>query len=224
MSWILFSNLLQFQTYTSQYHITLSIVNVSVIYTQKKSNVYQTFEKINWWRYTFKHLKNIFYFLQSPIYKSKYIYIISIYIIKTMCPPQLSKKQLCDVHNVPKCMSCHEVILVITRKAHSSNDCMYIRLVLLVWDFSNLWVVDHFRPFISYIKQNESSKMHWNLMNHKEFGFLKILKLKCRMGHQIIQTFCKIGSPQKLDPPSLICTNLKSLRELLLNHAKFIEI
>ena len=139
-------------------------------------------------------------------------------------PSSVVKKRLCDVHNVPKCMICHEAILVITRTAHSSNDCMYIELILLVWDFSNLWVMDHFRQLISYIKQNESSKMHWNLMNHKEVGSLKILKLICRIGQQIIQTFWKIGFPQKLGRPSLISRNLKTLRKVLLNHAQYIEM
>ena len=45
-----------------------------------------------------------------------------------------------------------------------------------------------------------SYKMHWNLINGKEFESKKLLKLKYRMGDQIIQTFCKIGSPQKLAP------------------------
>ena len=47
----------------------------------------------------------------------------------------------------------------------------------------------------------ESYKIHWNLMNDEEFGSKKLLKLKYRRGHQIIQTFWEIGSPQKLDPP-----------------------
>ena len=141
-----------------------------------------------------------------------------------MSPPQLSKKWLCDVHNMPKCMSCHETILVITRTAHSSNDCMYIRLILLVWDFSNLWVMDHFRPLISYINQNESSQMHWNLMNHKEFGSLKILKLICRIGQQIIQSFWKITFPQKLGPPSLVCRNFRTVRKVFLIHAEMTKI
>ena len=34
---------------------------------------------------------------------------------------------------------------------------------------------------------------------------------KYRRGDQIIQTFYRIGSPQKLGPPSLICRNVKSL-------------
>ena len=60
--------------------------------------------------------------------------------------------------------------------------------------------------------------MHGNLMNDEEF------ESKNRKGDQIIQTFCKIGSPQKLDHPSLIFTNLKTLREVILNHTKCIEI
>ena len=50
-------------------------------------------------------------------------------------------------------------------------------------------------------------------MNDEEFGSRKVLKLKYRRGNQIIQTFCKIGYPQKLDPPSLICRNSKTLKK-----------
>ena len=38
----------------------------------------------------------------------------------------------------------------------------------------------------------ESCRMHWNLMNDKEFRSRKRLKLKYRRGDQITQTFCKI--------------------------------
>ena len=61
-------------------------------------------------------------------------------------------------------------------------------------------------------------------MNDEEFGSRKLLKLKNRRGEQIIQTFCKIGSPQKLDPPSFITRNFKTLRKVLPNHAACIEI
>ena len=82
----------------------------------------------------------------------------------------------------------------------------------------NLW------KFQKSVKSTpESCRMHWNLMNDKEFGSRKLFKLKYRRGDQIIQTFSKIGSPQKLGPPSLICRNLKTLREVLLNHTKCIE-
>ena len=47
----------------------------------------------------------------------------------------------------------------------------------------------------------ESYKMHRNLVNAKEFRSEKLPKLKYRRRDQIIQTFCKIGSPQKLNPP-----------------------
>ena len=61
-------------------------------------------------------------------------------------------------------------------------------------------------------------------MNDEEFESVKLLKLKYRRADQIIQTFMKIGSPQKLGPPSLICKNFKSLRNVLLNHAERIKI
>ena len=56
-------------------------------------------------------------------------------------------------------------------------------------------------------------------MNDEEFGSIKFLKLKYRRVDQIIETFWRIGSPQKLGAPSfveisrapLFCRNLKSL-------------
>ena len=60
--------------------------------------------------------------------------------------------------------------------------------------------------------------------NDKDFTSRKLLKLKYRKGDQITQTFCNIGCPQKLDPPSLICRNLKTLRKVLLNDGECIEI
>ena len=41
----------------------------------------------------------------------------------------------------------------------------------------------------------ESCAMHSNLVNDNKFGSTKLLKFKYRRGDQIIQTFCKIGSP-----------------------------
>ena len=61
-------------------------------------------------------------------------------------------------------------------------------------------------------------------MNDDEFGSIKILKFKYRRLDQIIQPFCKIGSPQILDPPSLIGRNFKTLRKVLLNDAECIAI
>ena len=66
--------------------------------------------------------------------------------------------------------------------------------------------------------------MHWNLMNDEELMIIKFLKLKYKTVHKIIQTFCKIGSTQKLGPPSLVSRNLKNLQKKLLNHAECIEM
>ena len=46
-----------------------------------------------------------------------YIYVYA--IMKTMCPPGYQ-----TVHHVPKCMSCHRAIVVITGRAHSFHDCI----------------------------------------------------------------------------------------------------
>ena len=70
----------------------------------------------------------------------------------------------------------------------------------------------------------ESCRMHWNLLDNEEFRWLKFSKLKYRRGDQIIQPFCRIGSPKKLGPPSLIWGNLKKLRKVLLNRVECIEI
>ena len=60
-------------------------------------------------------------------------------------------------------------------------------------------------------------------MKNVDFGSVKLLKLKYRTGDQIIQTSCKIGSPQKLGPPSLTCRILKTLRKVILIPAEYIE-
>ena len=46
-----------------------------------------------------------------------------------------------------------------------------------------------------------SSRMHWNLKNNEEVGSFKLLKFKYRRGDQIIQLFCRIGSPQEIRSP-----------------------
>ena len=57
----------------------------------------------------------------------------------------------------------------------------------------------------------------WRIWVHKTF------KIEIEKGDQIIQTFFKIGSPQKLCPLSLICRNFKTLQKVLLDDAECIE-
>ena len=53
-------------------------------------------------------------------------------------PSQLSPQSLCansctsahDVRHVPKCMSCHKTIVVITRRAYCFHDCIYIYIYI----------------------------------------------------------------------------------------------
>ena len=53
------------------------------------------------------------------------------------------------VHPVPKCMSCHKAIVVITGRAHCFHDSMlYIMLLLVPSDFSIVCVVDPLWPLI----------------------------------------------------------------------------
>ena len=41
-------------------------------------------------------------------------------------------QQCGTVHHVPKCMSCHKAIVVITGRAHCFHDYIYITLILLL--------------------------------------------------------------------------------------------
>ena len=59
--------------------------------------------------------------------------------------------------------------------------------------------------------------MHWDLRKDEKFGSIKLLELKNTRGDQIIETFYKIGSPQKLGPASFISRNFKTLKKVLLN-------
>ena len=69
--------------------------------------------------------------------------------MKTMCPPGYhhngfvathalghmmydSSYSSSTVHHVPKCMSCHKAIVVITGRAHCFHDYIYITLILLL--------------------------------------------------------------------------------------------
>ena len=47
----------------------------------------------------------------------------------------------------------------------------------------------------------ELCRIHWNLMNDEDFGSFKYLKVKCRKGNQIIQSFSRIRSPQVIRFP-----------------------
>ena len=62
--------------------------------------------------------------------------------MKTMCPPGYHHNgfvvthalghMMQTVHHVPKCMSCHKAIVVITGRAHCFHDYIYITLILLL--------------------------------------------------------------------------------------------
>ena len=67
-------------------------------------------------------------------------------------------------------------------------------------DFLQNWFPPEIRsPLLNLLKFRgfekstpESCRMHWNLMNDKEFRSRKRLKLNTEGGDQITQTFCKI--------------------------------
>ena len=78
------------------------------------------------------------------------------------------------VHHVPKCMSCHKAIVVITGRAHCFHDCKYIAPILLLWDLSTLCVVDHLWPLIRYIY----TIRQFHIIKIKIFLLLKFVKQK----------------------------------------------
>ena len=57
-------------------------------------------------------------------------------------------QQCRTVHHVPKCMSCHKAIAVVTERAHCFHDYIYITLIWLLWDLMALCFVVHLWPLI----------------------------------------------------------------------------
>ena len=52
--------------------------------------------------------------------------------METICPPGFHHNgSVATLHHVPKCMSCHKAIVVITGRANC-HDYMYITLILLL--------------------------------------------------------------------------------------------
>ena len=91
------------------------------------------------------------------------------------------------------------------------NNPAFVKNCFLPWN-SPFWGIGspqeirspffNLRKFHKSLKSTaESCRMHWNLMNDDEFGFLKLLKLKYRRVDQIIQLFCRIGSPEEIRCP-----------------------
>ena len=70
----------------------------------------------------------------------------------------------------------------------------------------------------------EWCRMHWNLMNNKEFGSFKLLKLKYRRGKEIIQPFWRIASPKEIRSSVLNLRKFQNLHKELVNHVECTEI
>ena len=56
-----------------------------------------------------------------------YVYVI----LKTMCPPG---------YHVPKCMSCHKAIVVITGRAHCFHDYIYIYIYIYIYTYICIYI------------------------------------------------------------------------------------
>ena len=59
-----------------------------------------------------------------------------------------------NVHHVPKCMSCHKAIVVITRMPYCFHNYIYTTPILLLWDLGTLFVVNHLWPLNSIVQLN----------------------------------------------------------------------
>ena len=66
----------------------------------------------------------------------------------------------------------------------------------------------------------ESCRMHWNLINDKEFGSLKFLKLKYRRGDQIIHPFCRVGFPQEIRSPLFNLTKFQKAEKSIVESCR----
>ena len=147
--------------------------------------------------------------------------------MKRMCSAQLLQKWLCGIYHVPKCMSCQEATLVVTRKAHSFNDCIYISLILLLWHLSNLCVVDHLKPLITYLSIYLSIYIHIYIKTHIHvYIYIYIIYISPHIcmsvsKHETHTFNIKYTwfSPNKLGPPTELKKKWKS-EKILLNHAE----
>ena len=86
-----------------------------------------------------------------------------------------------------------EIEKVLPNNSDILQNCFSQKLGFPLFDFQKFQDSEKGTP--------ESCRMHLNGMNDEEFWSTKLLKLKYRRGDQIIQTFSKIGFPQKLGPP-----------------------
>ena len=87
---------------------------------------------------------------------SLYIYIYMLLWKQCNVPSWLSSQWLCGssytwTHDVPKSVSCHKAIVVITGRAHCFHDCIYITTILLLWDLSTLCAVCRGSLILYYI-------------------------------------------------------------------------
>ena len=84
-------------------------------------------------------------------------------------------QQCVTVYHVAKCMSCHKTTVVITGRTHCFHDYIYITIILLLWDLSNLCVVDQLWPLIyMYISGHNWSESE---IFFKIYVFLKLFLL-----------------------------------------------
>ena len=59
--------------------------------------------------------------------------------MKTMCPPGYHRNGFVTTQALGhKMHSCHKAIVVITGRAYCFYDCIYIMLILLLWDLSTV--------------------------------------------------------------------------------------
>ena len=50
------------------------------------------------------------------------------------------ERNICAVHHVPKCMSCHKAIVVITGRAHCFHDYIYIYIYIYMYIYIYIYI------------------------------------------------------------------------------------
>ena len=100
-------------------------------------------------------------------------------------PKSLSVKAY--IHHVPKCMSCHKVIVVITGRTHCFHDCMFSYIYIYIYIYKSLYIIS--LSVKSFLKscQEKSCSTSQRLGLHFKAGVVQF--------HQTTFSLCLIVVP-----------------------------
>ena len=79
--------------------------------------------------------------------------------MKIMCPPSYHHNDfVATVHHVPRCMSCHKAIVVITGRAPCFHDCIYIYIHTCIYIFIIIFPLTNFKFLCSHVLKNKTAE------------------------------------------------------------------